>query len=210
MKPTKRHSDPLGRSRTRHRYSRYLLSLAIAITGSVWPIQARSIEAIFDTIICSRRPSSSSRRTNAGGYRQRKKLNGLTFPVGLWRSIPGRRKCSPTPSSTTCCERWTFFGTCSICPWSGGTAEPRCASQRYCGATSFSRTSDESTAKSAAFGFAGSRRGGRVNRRKVQRIPVCRIFGERKRRSGQVETAGISPADVPLSGQPGALAIAQV
>jgi hypothetical protein len=26
-----------------------LLSLAIAITGSVWPIQARSIEAIFDT-----------------------------------------------------------------------------------------------------------------------------------------------------------------
>jgi hypothetical protein len=50
MKPTKRHTDPLGRSTTRHRYSRYLLSLAIAITGSVWPIQARSIEAIFDTI----------------------------------------------------------------------------------------------------------------------------------------------------------------
>ena len=48
MKPTKRHCDPLGRSKTRHRYSRYLLSLAIAITGSVWPIQARSIEAIFD------------------------------------------------------------------------------------------------------------------------------------------------------------------
>lgn len=48
MKPTKRQSDPLGRSRTRHRYSRYLLSLAVAITGSVWPIQARSIEAIFD------------------------------------------------------------------------------------------------------------------------------------------------------------------
>jgi hypothetical protein len=49
MNPTKRQSDPLGRSTTRHRYSRYLLSLAIAITGSVWPIQARSIEAIFDT-----------------------------------------------------------------------------------------------------------------------------------------------------------------
>jgi hypothetical protein len=49
MKPTKRHTDPLGRSTTRHRYSRYLLSLAIAITGSVWPIQARSIEAIFDS-----------------------------------------------------------------------------------------------------------------------------------------------------------------
>jgi hypothetical protein len=49
MKPTKRQCDPLGRSKTRHRYSRYLLSLAIAMTGSVWPIQARSIEAIFDT-----------------------------------------------------------------------------------------------------------------------------------------------------------------
>jgi hypothetical protein len=48
MKPTKRQSDPLGRSTTRHRYSRYLLSMAIAITGSVWPIQARSIEPIFD------------------------------------------------------------------------------------------------------------------------------------------------------------------
>lgn len=51
MKPTKRQSDPLGRSTTRHRYSRYLLSLAIAITGSVWPIQARSIEPIFDTVL---------------------------------------------------------------------------------------------------------------------------------------------------------------
>ena len=50
MKPTKRQSDPLGRSTTRHRYSRYLVSLAIAITGSVWPIQARSIEPIFDTV----------------------------------------------------------------------------------------------------------------------------------------------------------------
>ena len=49
MKPTKRQRDPLGRSTTRHRYSRYLLSLALAITGSVWPIQARSIEPIFDT-----------------------------------------------------------------------------------------------------------------------------------------------------------------
>jgi hypothetical protein len=52
MKPTKRQCDPLGRSKTRHRYSRYLLSLAIAMTGSVWPIQARSIEAIFDTQQC--------------------------------------------------------------------------------------------------------------------------------------------------------------
>jgi hypothetical protein len=52
MKPTKRQSDPLGRSRTRHRYSRYTLCLAIALTGSVWPIQARSIEAIFDTWCC--------------------------------------------------------------------------------------------------------------------------------------------------------------
>jgi hypothetical protein len=50
MKPTKRQSDPLGRSTTRHRYSRYLLSLAIAITGSVWPIQARSIEPIFHSL----------------------------------------------------------------------------------------------------------------------------------------------------------------
>jgi hypothetical protein len=49
MKPTKRQSDPLGRSTTRQRYSPYLLSLAIAITGSVWPIQARSIEPIFDS-----------------------------------------------------------------------------------------------------------------------------------------------------------------
>lgn len=57
MKPTKRQSDPLGRSRTRHRYSRYLLSLAVAITGSVWPIQARSIEPIFDshTVLTSRK-----------------------------------------------------------------------------------------------------------------------------------------------------------
>ena len=50
MKPTKRQSDPLGRSTTRQRSSRYLLSLALAITGSVWPIQARSIEPIFDTL----------------------------------------------------------------------------------------------------------------------------------------------------------------
>jgi hypothetical protein len=49
MKPTKRQCDSLGRSKTRHRYSRYLPTLAIAITGSVWPIQARSIEAIFDS-----------------------------------------------------------------------------------------------------------------------------------------------------------------
>jgi hypothetical protein len=33
MKPTERHCDPLGRSKTRHRYSHHLLSLAIAITG---------------------------------------------------------------------------------------------------------------------------------------------------------------------------------
>jgi hypothetical protein len=49
MKPTKRQSDPLGRSTILHRCSRYALCLAIAITGSVWPIRARSIEAIFDT-----------------------------------------------------------------------------------------------------------------------------------------------------------------
>ena len=56
MKPTKRQSDPLGRSTTRHRYSRYLVSLAIAITGSVWPIQARSIKPIFDTPVQRRLP----------------------------------------------------------------------------------------------------------------------------------------------------------
>lgn len=49
MKPTKRHPDPLGRSRTLSGYRRYALCLAIAITGSAWPIQARSIEAIFDS-----------------------------------------------------------------------------------------------------------------------------------------------------------------
>ena len=53
MKPTKRQSDPLGRSKTLRRYSRYALCLLVAITGSVWPIQARSIEAIFDTIDAS-------------------------------------------------------------------------------------------------------------------------------------------------------------
>jgi hypothetical protein len=56
MNPTKRPSDPLGRSTTLHRYSRYVLCLAIAITGSVWPIRARSIEAIFDTRTCQRKP----------------------------------------------------------------------------------------------------------------------------------------------------------
>ena len=50
MKPTKRQSGPLGRSTTLHRYRRYALCLAIAITGSVWPIRAGSIEAIFDTL----------------------------------------------------------------------------------------------------------------------------------------------------------------
>jgi hypothetical protein len=54
MNPTKRPSDPLGRSTTLPRYSRYLLCLAIAITGSVWPIRARSIEAIFDTCAAHR------------------------------------------------------------------------------------------------------------------------------------------------------------
>jgi hypothetical protein len=49
MKPTKRHSDPLGRSTAPHRYRLHALCLAIAITGSVWPIQARSIRAAFDT-----------------------------------------------------------------------------------------------------------------------------------------------------------------
>ncbi len=50
MKSTKRHSDPLGRSKTLSRYNRYALCLMVAITGSVWPIQARSIEAIFDNV----------------------------------------------------------------------------------------------------------------------------------------------------------------
>ena len=69
MKPTKRHTDPLGRSTTRHRYSRYLLSLAVAITGSVWPIQARSIEAIFDTLPASRERGQATR-----------------WPSSLWRT----------------------------------------------------------------------------------------------------------------------------
>ena len=49
MNTTKRQSDPLGRSPILYRYSRRALCLAIALTGSVWPIRARSIEAIFDT-----------------------------------------------------------------------------------------------------------------------------------------------------------------
>jgi hypothetical protein len=49
MKPTKRQSDPLGRSTTSSRCKLYALSLAIAITGSAWPIQARSIRASVDT-----------------------------------------------------------------------------------------------------------------------------------------------------------------
>jgi hypothetical protein len=67
MKPTKRHSDPLGRSKTRHRYSRYVLSLAIAITGSVWPIQARSIEAIFDSRRSTRRAALRFAAGNGSG-----------------------------------------------------------------------------------------------------------------------------------------------
>jgi len=48
MKPTKRQSDPLGRSTAPNRYRLRALCLAVAITGSVWPIQARSIRASFD------------------------------------------------------------------------------------------------------------------------------------------------------------------
>jgi hypothetical protein len=57
MKPTKRQSDPLGRSKTLSGSSRYALCLMVAITGSVWPIQARSIEAIFDRYVNGLRTS---------------------------------------------------------------------------------------------------------------------------------------------------------
>ena len=48
MTHTKRQSDPLGRSTAPYRYRLHALCLAIAITGSAWPIHARSIRAAFD------------------------------------------------------------------------------------------------------------------------------------------------------------------
>jgi hypothetical protein len=49
MNTAKPHRDPLGRSNSLT--VRILLTLAtlLATTGSAWPIQARSIRAIFDT-----------------------------------------------------------------------------------------------------------------------------------------------------------------
>jgi len=61
MKATQRHSDPLGRSTTLNRCRHYALCLAIAITGSVWPIQARSIEAIFDRKVVGSKACVSAR-----------------------------------------------------------------------------------------------------------------------------------------------------
>jgi hypothetical protein len=63
MKPTKRQSDPLGRSTTRHRYSRYLLSLAIAITGSVWPIQRGPLSRSFTRPEAPSEPHARNRRS---------------------------------------------------------------------------------------------------------------------------------------------------
>ena len=92
MKPTKRQCDPLGRSKTRHRYSRYLLSLAIAITGSVWPIQARSIEPIFDSQLAStpvRRRQRATRRTHSPTgpriERSRAPRQRPRVPTGIYR-----------------------------------------------------------------------------------------------------------------------------
>ena len=48
MTHTKRQGDPLGRSTAPYRYRLHALCLAIAITGSAWPIHARSIRAAFD------------------------------------------------------------------------------------------------------------------------------------------------------------------
>jgi hypothetical protein len=49
MTHTKRQCDPLGRSTAPYRYRLHALCLVIAITGSAWPIHARSIRAAFDT-----------------------------------------------------------------------------------------------------------------------------------------------------------------
>lgn len=48
MTHTRRQSDPLGRSTAPYRHRLYAQCLAIAITGSAWPIHARSIRAAFD------------------------------------------------------------------------------------------------------------------------------------------------------------------
>lgn len=50
MNHTKRQYDPLGRSTPLYRHRLHALCLAIAITGSAWPIHARSIRAAFDTV----------------------------------------------------------------------------------------------------------------------------------------------------------------
>jgi hypothetical protein len=81
MKPTKRRSDPLGRSTIRHPYSRYLLSLAIAITGSVWAIQARSIEPIFDTLQRCAVPGCATRRAEPPTRQG---------PAVAWAETPGK------------------------------------------------------------------------------------------------------------------------
>ena len=49
MNTTKRQRDPLGRSPALYPYGLLALCSAIVITGSVWPIHARSIRADFDT-----------------------------------------------------------------------------------------------------------------------------------------------------------------
>jgi hypothetical protein len=49
MKPTKRYTDPLGRSALVSRYGLHALCLALVILGSAWPIWPRSIRATFDT-----------------------------------------------------------------------------------------------------------------------------------------------------------------
>ena len=48
MKPTKRYTDPLGRSALVSRYRLHALCLALAILGSALPIWSRSIRADFD------------------------------------------------------------------------------------------------------------------------------------------------------------------
>ena len=68
-----------------------LLSLAVAITGSVWPIQARSIEAIFDTYKprVGRPPLT---RPQGGRVRQYRRLHRA--PWLLATSLPHGRDSS--------------------------------------------------------------------------------------------------------------------
>lgn len=60
MNTTRRHMDPLGRSALVSRYRLHALCLALAILGSAWPIQARSIRAAFD-----RERATSGRRAHS-------------------------------------------------------------------------------------------------------------------------------------------------